>query len=84
MYSKVERRRRTAERALVESYLAADASRHDEVRAEVATNLVWVVGYQEGRYAEAQRWARYAEAILQRLGGHDLLQAWLLNNLGAV
>ena len=25
-----------------------------------------------------------AEAILQRLGGHELLQAWLLNNLGGV
>jgi serine/threonine protein kinase len=75
---------RAAERALVESYLAADASRHDEVRAEDATNLVWVVGYQQGRYADAQRWAKTADAILQRLGGHELLQAWLLNNLGCV
>ena len=75
---------RAAERALVESYLAADASRHDEVRAEDATNLVWVVGYQQGRYADAQRWAKTADAILQRLGGHELLQAWLLNNLGGV
>ena len=73
-----------AERALVDSYLAADASRDDEVRAEDATNLVWVVGYQEGRYADAQRWAKYADAILQRLGGHVLLQAWLANNLGGL
>jgi serine/threonine protein kinase/tetratricopeptide (TPR) repeat protein len=74
----------SAEKALVDSYLAADASRDDEVRAEDATNLVWVVGYQEGRYADAQRWAKYADAILQRLGGHVLLQAWLLNNLGGL
>jgi eukaryotic-like serine/threonine-protein kinase len=74
----------SAEKTLVDSYLAADASRDDEVRAEDATNLVWVVGYQEGRYADAQRWAKYAEAILQRLGGHVLLQAWLLNNLGGL
>jgi tetratricopeptide (TPR) repeat protein len=73
-----------AERALVDSYLAADASRDDEVRAEDATNLVWIVGYQQGRYVDAQRWAKYADAILQRLGGHDLLQAWLLNNLGGL
>ena len=73
-----------AERALVDSYLAADASRDDEVRAEDATNLVWVVGYQQGRYVDAQRWAKYADAILQRLGGHVLLQAWLLNNLGGL
>jgi eukaryotic-like serine/threonine-protein kinase len=74
----------SAEKTLVDSYLAADASRDDEVRAVDATNLVWVVGYQEGRYADAQRWAKYADAILQRLGGHVLLQAWLLNNLGGL
>jgi serine/threonine protein kinase/tetratricopeptide (TPR) repeat protein len=75
---------RASEQALVESYFAADASRHDEVRAEDAMNLVWVVGYQEGRYVEAQRWAKTADAVLQRLGGHELLQAWLLNNLGGL
>ncbi len=83
MYHK-ENDSRTAEKMLVDSYLAADASRHDEVRAEDATALVWVVGYQQGRYADAQRWAKYAEAILRRLGGHELQQAWLLNNLGCV
>jgi eukaryotic-like serine/threonine-protein kinase len=83
MYHK-ENDSRTAEKLLVDSYLAADASRHDEVRAEDATALVWVVGYQQGRYADAQRWAKYAEAILRRLGGHELQQAWLLNNLGCV
>jgi serine/threonine protein kinase/tetratricopeptide (TPR) repeat protein len=83
MYSK-SNEVEAAEKALIDSYLAADASRDDEVRAEDATNLVWVVGYQQGRYVDAQRWAKYADAILQRLGGHDLLQAWLLNNLGGL
>ncbi len=73
-----------AEQALVESYFAADASRHDEVRAEAALFLVWVIGYQEGRYVEAQRWAKTGDAVLQRLGGHELLHAWLLNNLGGI
>jgi serine/threonine protein kinase len=73
-----------AELALTDSYLAADASRHDEVRAEDATNLVWVVGYLQGRFDEAQGWARNAQAVLQRLGGHELLHAWLLNNLGGL
>jgi eukaryotic-like serine/threonine-protein kinase len=75
---------KTAEHALVESYWFADASRHDEVRAEDAMNLVWVIGYEQGRYEEAQGWARSAKAVLQRLGGHELLEAWLLNNLGGV
>ncbi len=73
-----------AEVALTDSYLAADASRHDEIRAEDATNLVYVVGYLQGRFDEAQRWARNAEAVLQRMGGHELLQAWLLNDLGGM
>ncbi len=73
-----------AEATLTESYLAADACKHDEVRAEAATNLVWVVGYLQGRFGEAQRWAKTAQAVLQRLGGHEQLRAWLLNNLGGI
>jgi tetratricopeptide (TPR) repeat protein len=73
-----------AERAYTESYWISDASRHDEVRAEAAVMLVFVVGYQQSRYSEARRWATAAESVLQRLGGHDLLRAWLLNDLGAV
>ena len=41
-----------AEKTLIEAFWVADASRHDEVRAEVATNLVYVIGYQEGQFAE--------------------------------
>jgi tetratricopeptide (TPR) repeat protein len=73
-----------AEGALVDSYLAADASRDDEVRTEDAIFLTWVVGYEEGRVADAQRWGRNADAILHRMGGHELLQAWLRNNHGAL
>ena len=42
-----------AERAMSESYVLADASRDDDVRAEVATNLVFVVGDLQGRIREA-------------------------------
>ena len=75
---------REARALLGESYLVAEECRHDEVRAEAGTSLVWVVGYQQGQLAEAQKWAEEAKAILKRLGGHELLQAWLLNDLGAV
>jgi serine/threonine protein kinase len=71
-----------AEKALIEAYRLADSSRHDEVRAEVATHLVFVVGDQEGHIDDAIRWSEAAAAVLQRLGGHELLHAWLLNNLG--
>jgi tetratricopeptide (TPR) repeat protein len=73
---------RSAEKALMEAYGLADGSRHDEVRAEVATSLVFVVGKQEGRLGDALRWSETATAVLQRLGGHELLRAWLVNNLG--
>ena len=73
---------RAAENAFVEAYRLADASRHDEVRAEVSTMLVFVVGNQERNFADAQTWFGTANSVLERLGGHDLLRAWLLNNLG--
>jgi serine/threonine protein kinase/tetratricopeptide (TPR) repeat protein len=75
---------RAAEVALTEAFWAADSSRHDEIRAEVAANLVFVVGYLQGRFDDARRWATAAESVLQRMGGHDLLRAWLLNDHGAV
>ena len=73
-----------AKRFLTEAFLVADASRHDEVRADVAATLVYVVGSQEGRFEEAKRWGETAESVLERMGGHELLRAWLLNDLGAV
>jgi serine/threonine protein kinase/tetratricopeptide (TPR) repeat protein len=73
-----------AEEVLKEAYFTADASRHDEVRAVAATNLVWVTGYMDRRPSEAELWAKEAESVLHRLGGHELLQAWLLNDLGVV
>jgi tetratricopeptide (TPR) repeat protein len=73
-----------AERALDEAFLLADASRHDEVRAESAAFLVHAVGFQGGKTADGKRWAELADAVLQRLGGHELLQAWVRNDLGNV
>src|SRR4029079_2258980 len=43
-----------AERALTDAFWTADASRHDEIRAETAALLVHIVGYLQSRYQEAQ------------------------------
>ncbi len=75
---------REGEKNFLEAFAVADASRHDEVRAEVAEQLVYVVGYQEGRVNEAHIWQEIATAIMSRLGGHDLLHAWLLNDVACV
>jgi tRNA A-37 threonylcarbamoyl transferase component Bud32 len=72
------------EKALEEAFWQADASRHDDVRADVATYLVWAFGYLQNDYASANRWASTADAVLRRLGGHDLQRAWLVNNLAAI
>ncbi len=73
-----------AEKTIVKAYWRADASRHDEVRAEAAVMLIFVVGFQEGHLEEADRWATAGQSVLERLGGHEILRAWLLNDLGCV
>ena len=75
---------KAAEKTLVQAYWAADASRLDEVRATAATELVYIFGYQENEYDEAERWSGIADAVLQRVGGRDLLRAWQVNNIGVV
>ncbi|HVX96980.1 MAG TPA: serine/threonine-protein kinase [Polyangia bacterium] len=67
-----------------EAFWDADASRHDDVRAEVATYLVFAAGYLKNDYGEAQRWASSADAVLKRVGGHDRQRSWLLNNWAVV
>jgi serine/threonine protein kinase len=75
---------RAAEKALVQAFWAGEGSRHDEIRATAATELVFVVGYQQLKFDEAETWSGTAEAVLQRVGGHELLRAWQLNNIGSV
>jgi serine/threonine protein kinase len=66
-----------AARLCEEGLYAAIASRHEEVAAEAATLLV---GYAALDYARAGIWSGIAEALLRRVGGHELLWAWLYNN----
>jgi len=73
-----------AQRYYSEAMLVADAAHHDEARADAATNLAFLSGYQEGHFDEAKRWDEVAEAVLERIGGHDLLRAWLLGDMGLV
>ena len=62
---------------------AAEATRHDEAAAEAAVMLAGTTGLMLGRLDEAERWGRFAEAILKRMGpGHERLKGWLANNRG--
>jgi tetratricopeptide (TPR) repeat protein len=71
-------------RILEDAVWAAELCRHDEVSAEAASLLIFVVGDTQLRFDVAEIWARFAETTLRRMGGHDSLWGWLFNNRGAV
>jgi len=73
-----------AVRALEESLWAAEINRHDEVAAEAAVCLVYMSGDTLMRFEAGEIWARHAEAVLRRMGGHDRLWGWLFNNRSAM
>jgi len=67
-----------AARLSEEAMLTALACGHEEAAAEAAALLVGHATYGGERQAEA--WCRIAEALLRRIGGHDLLWGWLFTN----
>ncbi len=66
-----------ADRALVDTLLAAQAGGHARVAAQALMRRVRVLGYQQGRTVEARRSAAQAEGVLQRLTEPTLLAAEL-------
>ena len=58
-----------AEATLFDTVAAAEAGRHDSLATRAWIDLVWVVGFRQQKFAEAERWRRMAEAALGRLGG---------------
>lgn len=75
---------RGAEEHLLASVLAAERSRDEPTAADAWTQLVWVVGVEQNRHDEALRWARFAEASLDRLGPDALRRAALDHNRAGV
>jgi serine/threonine protein kinase/tetratricopeptide (TPR) repeat protein len=63
-----------------EAFSIAQAARHDAAAAEAALSIMSLEGYFNGRLDAADIWGRYAEALLRRLGSHDLLWGWYFNN----
>jgi tetratricopeptide (TPR) repeat protein len=61
----------------------AEASAHDELAAQVAVENIYVAGYLHYDVAQARRWMHQAQALLERIGGHDQLRAWMLSNYAA-
>jgi tetratricopeptide (TPR) repeat protein len=73
-----------AEALLEQAFWTAEAARDDELKAETAVYLIGLLGYRQGRYADAELWAQQSQATLRRIGGHERLQAWMQNNVAIV
>jgi tetratricopeptide (TPR) repeat protein len=74
-----------AEARLREAYLLAAAAAHDEVAADTATRLTYLVGTLLHRPVDGRLWADLARASIDRLGGTDLVRrAQLHANLGSL
>ncbi|HEV3032242.1 MAG TPA: serine/threonine-protein kinase [Polyangia bacterium] len=73
-----------ASAAFNEAIWVAELARHDEVAAEAATMLTYLAGYLHGRHEVAEIWSRHTETLLRRMGGHDELWGWYLNDRAAV
>jgi tetratricopeptide (TPR) repeat protein len=65
-----------------EALLTALVCRHEEVAAEAATLLIGhaSLGAAQTEFHTGEVWCRLAEALLRRIGGHDLLWGWLFTN----
>jgi tetratricopeptide (TPR) repeat protein len=75
---------RTARGTLHEALYAGQAGRDDRAAAQAANQLTWIVGHRLADYERGHEWARLAGAILERIGGDELLEAHRLGHLGAV
>jgi tetratricopeptide (TPR) repeat protein len=74
-----------AEASYRDAAYAAEEGRDDEVAARAWTELVYVVGYDLNRPAEAHELARQAEAAIKRMrGSRQQLEVNLLQNMSAV
>ena len=76
--------RAAAEATLMQAIYAAEAGKHDLVAASAWTTLVFLVGYEDARYARGIELARHATAAIERLGGNGPIEGNLEKALGAI
>jgi tetratricopeptide (TPR) repeat protein len=73
-----------AANTLEEAIWIAEVARHEEVAAEAAARLVYFTGYLHARFEVGEIWARLAEVILRRMGGHDLIWGIYYDSRGSM
>jgi eukaryotic-like serine/threonine-protein kinase len=67
-----------AEETLFDALTAAQASGHQEVAARSAAQLSWVIGHEETRPADGEKWARMAQSLADGARGGPGLRSELL------
>jgi tetratricopeptide (TPR) repeat protein len=71
--------------SLEEALWQAIATRRDDIALKCAAELEGILGYFFDRAQEGERWARFGEALLARLGpGHERSASWLHHNRGLI
>ena len=73
-----------AEDTLFNALVTAQAAGHQEVAARSAAQLSWVIGFEQARPAEGDKWARQAQSIAEGARGGPGLRSELLSQLGAI
>ncbi|WP_428268728.1 tetratricopeptide repeat protein [Haliangium sp.] len=73
-----------AEASLTAAARAAAQANDDELEARIWIRLIWVVGYGQGRQAEAFALRPAAEGAIERAGDAPLLRAELLSNISVL
>lgn len=72
------------EDTLFNALVTAQAAGHQEVAARSAAQLSWVIGFEQSRPAEGDKWARQAQSIAEGARGGPGLRSELLSQLGAI
>jgi serine/threonine-protein kinase len=72
------------EATLLDAVEAAKAGRAHRLAAEALVELLWVVGEERGRYADAHNYAKLARAELKGIGGDERLEALLDDSEGVL
>ncbi len=73
---------KSAEQSLDRAILAAEAGHHDLERLQATSRQIYNVGYKQTRFEDGARWFERAQALLQRLGGNQELEAEVLSYEG--
>jgi len=75
---------REAERTMFDALTRAQTGGDFETAGSAAAQLSWIVGFQQARHEDGERWTRMARAIIDGARGGPALRFELLRNLATL